>query len=369
MDWSFQLGTIKGIKIKFHWTFIFIILWGSYSYGSGNGLLGLLYGGLLTILIFVIVLLHELGHSLVAMSFGIKVRDITLLPIGGMARLERMPGKPWQEFLVAIAGPAVNFVLAAAIFPFLFVSVLAGQHRLSQLIFMPAFAPNLWSFFQFLFLVNVSLLLFNLLPAFPMDGGRMLRAFLAMGLGAVRATKVAVWVGQGIAFVMAGYAIWSGQLLLALIAGFIFVAGSAEKRSVMVREVLANIQVRDVVGGVMNVLLPSYTLGEVAGLALRSPQASYPVMLGGTLLGILRRADVKHALNNGHRLATVAEFMQRRFPKVDVSVSLATVQEAFEASGTSVAAVYDGERFIGLIDAEDLERAYQFYNRRRLQWI
>ncbi len=369
MDWSFQLGVIKGIKIKFHWTFAFVILWGAYSYGSGNGLLGLLYGALLTLLIFMIVLLHELGHSFVAMRFGIKVRDITLLPIGGMARLERMPDKPWQEFLVAAAGPAVNFVLAAAILPFLLVSVFAGQHRLLQLIYMPDPAPTLWSFFQFLFLVNVSLLLFNLLPAFPMDGGRIFRAFLAMGLGTIRATKVAVWVGQGIAFVMAGYAIWAGQLLLALIAGFIFLAGSAEKRSVLVRETLSNIRVRDVVGGVINVLLPGYTLGEVAGLALRSPQASYPVMLGGTLLGILRRADVKRALNNGHRLATEAEFMQRRFPKVDVSASLAAVQSALEAGGSAVAAVYDGDQFIGLIDVEDLERAYQFHNRRRLQWI
>ena len=369
MDWSFQLGTIQGIKIKFHWTFAFIILWGAYSYGSGNGLLGLLYGALLTVLIFVIVLLHELGHSLVAMSFGIKVRDITLLPIGGMARLERMPSKPWQEFLVAIAGPAVNFVLAAAIFPFLLVSIVAGRHGIWDLMFRLTFEPNLWSLLRFLFVVNVSLLLFNLLPAFPMDGGRILRAFLAMGLGQFRATKVAVWVGQGIAFVMAGYAIWSGQLLLALIAGFIFIAGSAEKRSVMVREVLAKIRAEDVVAGVVNVLLPSYTLGEVAGLALRSPQASYPVMLGGSLLGILRRADVKRGLNTGHRLATVAEFMQRRFPKIDASATLATVQEAFETSGTSAAAVYDGERFIGLIDAEDVERAYRFHNSRRLQWI
>jgi len=368
MNWSFQLGTIKGIKIKFHWTFIFVIVWGAFSLGTGSSMLGLLYGALLTVLVFVIVLLHELGHSLVAMAFGISVRDITLLPIGGMARLERMPNKPWQEFLVAVAGPAVNFVLAAAIFPFLFIPVLAGEHRLSHLLFAPSVSPTIWSFLQFLFLVNVSLLLFNLLPAFPMDGGRMFRALVAMAVGMYRATKVAVWLGQGIAFVMAGYAIWSGQLILLLIALFIFSAGSAEKRAIEVREALANIRTGDVVNGLMNVLLPSYTLGEVAGLALRSPVGSYPVVLGGTLLGVLRRSDVKRALNRGQRLSTVAEVMQRHFPKVDITTSLADVHEAFERDGTSVAAVYSDGQLVGLIDAEDMDRAYQLNKRARFRW-
>lgn len=368
MNWSFQLGSIKGIKIKFHWTFVFVIVWGAFALGSGSSVLGLLYGALLTVLVFVIVLLHELGHSLVAMAFGINVRDITLLPIGGLARLERMPDKPWQEFLVAAAGPAVNFVLAAAIFPFLFVPILAGEHRLTHLLFAPSVSPTIWSFLQFLFLVNVSLLLFNLLPAFPMDGGRIFRAFLAMGVGMYRATKVAVWFGQGIAFVMAGYGIWSGQLMLLLIALFIFSAGTAERRANETRHILANIRTGDIISGVSNVLLPTYTLGEVAGLALRSPAGSYPVMLGGSLLGILRRADVKRALNAGKRLSTVAEVMLRRFPKVDAASSLADVQDVFEKDGHWIAAVYSGGQLVGLIDREDMDRAYRLHRQNRLLW-
>ncbi len=360
MNWSFQLGKIKGIKIKFHWTFIFIILWGAFSYGQNEGIFGLVYGAVLTILIFVIVLLHELGHSFMAMMFGVKVRDITLLPIGGMARLERMPTKPGEELLVAAAGPAVNFILAAAIFPFLFLPFAAQHPKFTNLLFLPAPLPNLWNILQFLFVVNVSLLLFNLIPAFPMDGGRIFRAFIAIWLGLFRATKVAVWVGQGIAFVMAGYGIWSSNLLLIFIAVFIYSAGAAENRVVAVRDVLRNIRVGDVTLGVVNVLLPSYTLGEVAGLALRSSQASYPVMLGESLLGILRRSDVKRALNAGHRMSTVAEIMHRQYSKVSDNQSLEEAQELLENSASGAAGVYNNEQLVGLIDFEDINRAYKF---------
>ncbi len=365
MDWSLQLGTIKGIKIKLHWTFFFIILWGALSYGGNRGIAGLVYGAVLTGLVFGIVLLHELGHSLVAIAFGIRVRDITLLPIGGLARLERMPDAPLQEFLVAVAGPAVNFVLATALFPF--VLWMVDGSLLHVLLVNPAQA-TLENVIKFLFLVNVSLLVFNLIPAFPMDGGRIFRALLAMWIGSLQATRIAVWVGQGFAFVLGGYGIWSGSWVTALIALFIFSAGGAEGRAAAAREVLDRISVGEALLQMDTILSPNFTIMEVAAMALHSSQLNYPVMLGDVLIGIVRRHDIHRALSNNGKQMTVAEVMQRDFPTVTIDSSLTDAQETLFEANSSVAAVYDGTYFVGLIDYNDIDRAYRLYRTPRQGW-
>ncbi len=356
MRGSLKIGTIKGIEIKLHWTFGFVLVWGAFVLGRGGGAVGLGYGLGLTVLVFVVVFLHELGHSLVALAFHIGVQDITLFPLGGVARLEKMPSKPLHEFFVAAAGPAVNLVMALGLSPVVVLSLLSGRANFFEWMFTPFRTPTFLGVLQYMLVVNVLLLAFNLIPAFPMDGGRMLRAVLAALFGAFHATRIAVWVGQGIAFVMGGYGLWSRQWGLLFIALYLFFAAGGERQHATIQHRLRNIRAGDIVPGLPGRLLPQQTISEVAGTALRSAQASFPVMLDGTLLGILRR----ESLTNGNRWATVADIMLREFPRIMVDDSLDVVRMKLQEAHVSVGAVYDGDTFKGVIDFEDMTRAYQF---------
>ncbi len=363
MSWSLQLGKIKGIQIKVHASFALILIWGALNYGGSRGWRGAVYGVGIVLLIFAIVLLHELGHSLAAMAFGIKVQDITLLPIGGLARLERMPSKPWQEFIVAAAGPFVNFVMALALFPFVLWTIWAREGDIFHVLMMIVAAPSGWVLIQFLFTINVSLLVFNLIPAFPMDGGRIFRALLAMLFGTTAATRVAVWLGQVLAFLLGAYAIWQGNWMLVFIAIFIFVAGGSEKRAVLAKQILDKISVRQIVPDWGITLSPILTVGEVTGTILRNAQSSYPVVLGENLLGVIRRNDIRQTMNTGKQWATMAEIMRRDFPSIDIDATLTDLENLLSQKKQIAAAVYEDNRFKGLVDYEDIERAYRLYRR------
>jgi len=190
MKWSWKLGTFAGIDVFIHATFLLIIGWVGLSYWQQTGtLVGTLEGILFTLLLFGCVVLHEYGHALTARRFGIKTRDITLYPIGGVARLERMPDKPIQELWVALAGPAVNVVIAVLLFGWLIIS--------GTLTSIASLGLTSGPFIERLMLVNITLVLFNLIPAFPMDGGRVLRALLALRLEYTRATQIAASIGRG----------------------------------------------------------------------------------------------------------------------------------------------------------------------------
>ncbi len=215
MSWSWRIGRIAGIDVYVHFTFFLLLCRIAYQHYSVRGNFNDAIGGLVFILaLFGIVVLHELGHALAARRYGIPTRDITLLPIGGVARLERMPDKPAQELVVALAGPAVNVVLAAGIF--LVLALGAELIPISR-------AMNVGGgFLNQLLWVNIALAVFNLLPAFPMDGGRVLRALLAMRMEYVQATQVAATVGQAMAifFVIAG--LFGGNPLLMFIGLFVW---------------------------------------------------------------------------------------------------------------------------------------------------
>ena len=237
---------LLGIDVKVHWSFILILAFGAFLYGAGPAgwLVGSLYGVLTFLLLFVCVTLHEYGHALTARHFGIQTRSILLLPIGGVANLERMPEKPNQELLITIAGPLVNFAIAALLVPIIF---LFGRRRRGQLGQTSVLVdnmrePGLLNLLLYLFLTNVLLGLFNLLPAFPMDGGRLLRALLAMVMPYVRATRAAVLVGRLLAVGMAVYGIFSGSITLLLVAFFVYVGGSAELEAVSSRAVLRSVR-------------------------------------------------------------------------------------------------------------------------------
>jgi len=363
MQWSFKLGSIKGIDIKVHITFFLIILWGAFQYGGANDAQGLIYGAVMTALVFVIVLLHELGHSLAALRFNVKVRDITLLPIGGLARLEGMPKKPLQEFVIAIAGPAVNVLLAALIFPVLW---WAADGSFFKIFHLYNSGPGLLNMIRFLFWVNVTLLIFNMIPAFPLDGGRALRSLLAMWLGNRKATRIAVWAGQGFAILMGLYGIYAGNYLLALISIFIFTAGGAEGRLTVVQSVLDGIPVRQVLPYMGTALLaPNFTVVEAATLTMQNHQVNFPVMLGDALVGVIRRRDIRDAMEQGKGYATMAEIMRRDIPSLDVDASLSEAQTHLLSANSPVAAVYEKSHFVGLISFEDIERAFRTFRNKR----
>jgi Zn-dependent protease len=221
MRWSLKVASISGIEVRIHLTFLLFLAWIWVSYYRVAGLAGAVQGVLFVLALFACVLLHEFGHAFAARGFGIATPDITLLPIGGVARLSRIPDQPWQEFVVAIAGPLVNVVIAGAL-----ILVVHRSAELQQFEYLENPRVELLSR---LASVNVMLVLFNLIPAFPMDGGRILRALLAMTMPYARATQIAAWIGQGLAVVFGIFGLFGNPLLI-FIAFFIFAGAQQEAR-------------------------------------------------------------------------------------------------------------------------------------------
>ena len=223
MKWSWKLGRFAGVDVYLHFTFLLMLGWFAISDAvAGRSLMAGVWGLGFTVALFASVLLHEYGHALTARRFGVGTRDITLYPIGGVASLERMPDDPKQELWVALAGPAVNVAIAVALY---LIAQLTGIWTpLSQL------SLNSGSFIERLMLVNISLVIFNLLPAFPMDGGRVLRAILAMRMNYVRATDWAANLGKGMAALFGLMGLFNSPMLL-LVAGFVWLAATGEAKA------------------------------------------------------------------------------------------------------------------------------------------
>jgi len=220
VKWSYHIATVRGIRVQIHVTFLLLIAYYGWEYYQAGGLPMAAFGVALTLLLFLCVLLHEFGHAFAAESFGIRTPDITLLPIGGLARLESMPRSPWQELVITVAGPMVNVVIAAILLLVLRISPWTAWDSLQYL--------NSPLLYQLLGL-NILLVVFNIIPAFPMDGGRILRSLLAMKLDYFRATWIAVRIGQGIAVVFAIRSLLHQESpMLLFIAFFVFGAGQQE---------------------------------------------------------------------------------------------------------------------------------------------
>jgi Zn-dependent protease len=367
MKWSITLGRILGINIKVHLTFFLILVWGALNYG---GSAGPLYGLIVTLALFALVLLHELGHSLAAMRYGISVRDITLLPIGGVARLEQMPEKPVQELVVALAGPAVNIVLALVSLP-----LVLGLGDPLSLGLTPR--AGVFGLLTFLFSANLYLAAFNLLPAFPMDGGRVFRALLGLFLDFQRSTAVAVRVGRVLAVGLGMFGFFTGQFFLAIIALFIFTASGQEGDAVAARSLLRQVRVEQAWSRNTASLSPYATVGQLASMAMTDYRPDFAVLDPHTrqLLGVVHRDDVARAMQRGQWQRPVSEIMGpvQSVPSVTLSSTLAEVQDKLAAASSRIAAVYDGPFFQGLISLYDVQRAFQFLSRsgqlgQRLGW-
>ncbi|MCA9216876.1 MAG: site-2 protease family protein, partial [Planctomycetales bacterium] len=290
MKWSLKLLSVAGIGICMHWTFLFLIGWIVLAHASaGENTAAIALGIGFVVALFACVVLHELGHAFMARRFGVQTRDITLLPIGGVARLERIPEVPYQEFLVAVAGPAVNVVIAGILFTAAMVLGTLGSVFDIQLVGGSFLIKLMW--------VNIVLVLFNIIPAFPMDGGRVLRALLATQMPRVRATHIAASVGQMVAilFALAGLMI-PGMLMLLFIAMFVYLGAQGEAQAVEIREVLRGARVSDAM------VKRFVTLNEKSHLDLATRemvaghQRDFPVTNGSEITGILLHQDVVKAL-------------------------------------------------------------------------
>lgn len=346
MKWSWKLGEVAGIGVYMHATFLLLIGWVALSHWlEGRTLAAVLAGVGFILALFACVVLHEFGHALTAKKYGIKTRDITLLPIGGVARLERMPDKPIQELWVALAGPAVNVVIAAALWVWLdFTAALEPLERLSV-------AGG--SFLERLMLVNVFLVLFNMIPAFPMDGGRVLRALLAMRMEYTRATQAAASVGQGLAFLMGFVGLFTNPFLL-FIAFFVWIGAAQEASLVQMKSALGGIPVSRAMLTDFRTLSPRDSLARAVELILAGSQQDFPVMGNGHVAGVLTRGDLLTALPSRGQGALVADVMRREFRVVDSFEMLEPVFARLQECECHTLPVTHGGRLVGLVTMDNV---------------
>ena len=357
MNWSLTIARVSGIRVRVHISFLLILALGAYQWGPAFGLLGAIFGVALMIALFACVTLHELGHSLVAQRFGIPVREIILLPLGGIALLSRNATKPKEELLIAAAGPAVNVVIAAVLLA-LGAGVL-GVIRLDMRQLQEASnQPGLTTALTWLFGANVGLVLFNLIPAFPLDGGRIFRAILWSALGVRRADQVASFVGQAIAIALGVYGVTSGNWPLVLVAAFVFFGAGQQNADGQAHTVLSTRRVGDAYNRHVITLGPADRVSQVVGYILSSYQPDFAVLLGGKLLGVVTRRAVLGALSRHESEAYVSGIMERDVLRVEAPQTLEEVRGRMAESGARIAAVYSGEVYLGLISQEDIAEAF-----------
>ena len=347
MSWSFNIGSVAGTAIRIHVTFLLLLAWifgANYISGGPQAAWSAL---VFVILLFLCVLLHEFGHIFTARAFGVRTPDVILLPIGGVARLERIPEKPSEEFLVALAGPAVNIVIALVL-------LLITGANLSAARFA-AIENGDVSMIDRLAAVNVFLALFNLIPAFPMDGGRVLRAALASRMGYVRATEIAAMIGQWVAFGL-GFLGLFGNPLLIFIAIFVYLAASSEAHVVAIRAMSRGIPVTAAMMTQFATLTPDEHIDAAIETLLHTSQGEFPVVDDtGHPIGVLARNELIRALKERGPNGRVADAMTQGIPIISKSRCLdEAFRELQEKSVPAVAVVDAAGRLAGLVTSETI---------------
>jgi Zn-dependent protease len=358
MKGSFKFLTLAGIDIKIHFTFPLILIWGAVRWAAPHGAEGAVFGALLMAALFACVALHEMGHALAARWLGIPVREIVLLPIGGVALLARTPRRPLHELLIAAAGPLVNVAIALGLGIFL---VASGRFPATgrELLAAGFAEPSLSTALFWLLGSNVALVVFNLLPAFPMDGGRILRALLAMPLGFTRATRVAATLGQTLAVAAGIYGIFTGNVMLAIVALFVFLGASGERAAEEARGILSTLRLGDAYNKHALTLQAGDQVSKVLDYLLTSYQPDFAVLHGGSLLGVVTRDAALQAVMTETEDVYVTGIMQRDVLRLEGGMTLADAQETMSGANATLAAVFDGERFLGLVNEGDLREALQ----------
>ena len=346
MKWALKLGNVAGIGIFVHWTFFLLMGWILYSdLADGESISEALEGVAFVVAIFGCIVLHELGHALTALRFGIRTRDITLLPIGGVARLDHIPDDPMQEFLVAIAGPAVNIVIAMVLM--VIIVAMAGFAQLSS---MSLFGG---SFLTRLLLVNLGLVVFNMIPAFPMDGGRVLRALLSPMMGRLRATDTAATVGQIIALIFAGLGFFGNGMLI-LIALFVYLGAQQEAQMAHIRAILEGIPVRNAMVTTFRTFSATDLLETAIDQSVKEVQKDFPVMQDGQLVGMLRGKSLIDIKGQANPRTRVADVMQRDCKVVEENAMLQDVFAQMQQDDCSTLPVVQKGRLVGIVSVENI---------------
>jgi Zn-dependent protease/CBS domain-containing protein len=367
MNGSIRLFNIRGITLRVHFTFPLILVWAALQFGlfAGLGTNGAIFGILVTLLLFVIVVLHELGHSVVAQHYGIPVKDIVLLPIGGVAQMARIPEEPVQELLIAIAGPLVNFVLAGLMIIANLAFGLSGSLGNPLALLYGFGGISVASIFNYLFIANLFLGIFNLLPAFPMDGGRILRALLATKLDYVRATDIAGVIGKLMAILLGAWGLFGGGIFLILIAFFVFVEADQEGKMVKIRHTLRGLTVAQAYSTQARTLNPRVTVGEAMELALSSLQSDFPVCEGGQVVGMLTKGKLIEALNQRGPAVPVGEVMLKDVQPVAPGEELYDAQQQMAESQLNALPVAEAGRYLGLITSRGIHELIQLVSAQR----
>jgi len=342
--WELRFGSIRGIPIRIHVTLLLFFVWISVTYWiAGLGPRGTITGVLLLALVFVTIVLHELTHALVAHRFGVRTRDILLLPIGGIASLERIPERPLQELAIALAGPAFNLGVALLLWAGL--GIAGSDLALSTASRGEAFALQLmW--------INVALAVFNLIPAFPLDGGRALRALLSRAMGRERATAIAAGIGQGVA-VLLGLVGLTYNPWLVLIAVFLWFAARSELAMVRLRAALAGVPASAAMLGRVDVVRADESLAIAAGLLVHHGGAAIPVVLNGATVAALTREDIAAGIDVAGPEAPVAAAPHHQVVTIAPTEPLDRVLDRL-GSDAAIAVVVDHDVPIGLVTAEQL---------------
>lgn len=346
MRWSLPLGRVFGIALRLHFTFLLLVAFIGYQGFLARGVSGAGWAVGLVLAVFACVVLHELGHSVVAQRLGVEVRSITLLPIGGVAALRSIPENPWHEMAITVAGPLMNLVVAGVLLP------VTGWPREFLWVHYPDDLPGL---LRTLVGVNLGLFVFNFIPAFPMDGGRMLRALLAMWMSYRRATVVAATTGQALAvlFIVAGLKF---SVMWIVLGAFIFLAAEGEEKTVKMRSVLREVEVADVMTREVVTVTPQTPIRDVLAAMYRTGQDDFPVMEGERLVGLVTRPVVIQTVNQRGEAVPVAEIMDPDPPVLSPRNNVAWVHEQVMSEHYQGFPVLENGRLVGLLTPDNISR-------------
>src|SRR5215211_4511238 len=357
MGGSFKIGRFSGIDVRVHWTFLLLLAFFAFlGYQTSGSLAGALTPIAVIVALFICVVLHEFGHSLVAQRLGIVVRSITLLPIGGVSNLETLPEKPSDEVKITLAGPLVNVVLVPIFFGLGL--LLGAEPRMPTDLFTGI--GSVGQFFFYLGYLNVVLAVFNLIPAFPLDGGRVLRGALATRLGAPRATEIAARVGQLFAFAFFVIGLLGGNFLLALIGVFIFFGANGEAQMVRQRETTRGLTVSEVMGTKprTETVTPYPTFGQVLDSVIHGYQEDFPVLDDGNLVGMLTRNEIMSAAHSPERYSSVRDLMKTNVPTISSQADLfEDGLRILQQSGLRALPVTENGELVGMLTIEDVGQA------------
>jgi len=347
MSWSLNVGTIAGTAVRVHVTFLLFLGWIFVASWVSGGPEAAWQGLAFMVLLFACVVAHEFGHIFTARAFGVSTPDVTLLPIGGVARLERIPEQPYEEFLVAIAGPLVNVAIAFTLV------LLAGAHLDTGDLY--AVERTTTSMVDRLAAVNLFLAVFNMIPAFPMDGGRVLRAVLAARMGYVRATELAALIGQGVAFALGFIGLFSNPMLI-FIAIFVYLAAASEAHLVAIRAMSRGVPVSAAMMTRFATLTPDAHVDEAVQTLLQTSQSEFPVVdAAGKPVGLLGRGDLIRALKQLGPDARVADAMSATVPTIGHRRCLDEAFRMLQEKSAPAVAVIDGTgRLTGLVTSETI---------------